>query len=149
VQIFQTGNGIRSGTAPEALMMKKMVLAFSAGLLLFATGASAHHGGAAYDGDETMTVVGTVTKFEFINPHVLIYIAVTDDDGKIVEWSGELTSPNRLARMERGSTVPWSKDILQPGDEITLSGNPARGGAPSLRLRTVIDSNGVALVGGE
>jgi len=130
-------------------MMKKIALAFSAGLLLFATGASAHHGGAAYDGDEAMTVVGTVMKFEFINPHVLIYIAVTDDDGKIIEWSGELTSPNRLPRMERGSTVPWSKSILQPGDEITLSGNPARGGAPSLRLRTVIDSHGVALVGGE
>ena len=130
-------------------MFKRMAPAFSAGLLLFATGVSAHHGGAAYDDNETMTVVGTVTKFEFINPHVLIYIAVTDDDGKTVEWSGELTSPNRLARMERGSTVQWSKDILQPGDEITLSGNPARGGAPSLRLRTVIDSHGVALVGGE
>ena len=147
--MFPTGNGIRLGTAPEALMIKKMAPAFLAGLLLLATGASAHHGGAAYDGDETMTVVGTVTKFEFINPHVLIYIAATDDNGKIVEWSGELTSPNRLARMERGSTVPWSKGILQPGDEITLSGNPARGGAPSLRLRTVIDSHGVALVGGE
>ncbi len=130
-------------------MINKMGLAFSAALLLFSVGASAHHGGAAYNGDETMTVVGAVTKFEFINPHVLIYIAVTDDAGKIVEWSGELTSPNRLARMERGSAVQWSKDILQPGDEITLSGNPARSGAPSLRLRTVIDSHGVVLVGGE
>ena len=130
-------------------MIRNMALAISAGLMLFATGASGHHGGAAYGSSKTTTVVGTVTNFEFINPHVLIYIAVTEDDGKVVEWSGELTSPNRLARVERGSTVPWSKDILQPGDEITLSGNPARGGAPSLRLRTVIDSNGVALVGGE
>ena len=80
---------------------------------------------------------------------MVLACAVTDDDGKIVEWSGELTSPNRLARMERGSTVPWRKEFLQPGDEITLSGNPARGGAPSLRLRTVIDSHGAVLIGGE
>lgn len=118
-----------------------------AGVLLAVTAAQAHHGGAAYDSSESVTVTGAVTKFEFINPHVLIYIAVTGDDGKVVEWSGELTSPNRLARMERGSTVQWSKDLLQPGDEITLSGNPARSGAPSLRLRSVVDSKGTVLVG--
>jgi hypothetical protein len=122
------------------------LLGFS--LLLSVGGAYAHHGGAAYDGDQSVTVTGAVTKFEFINPHVLIYIAVTDESGDIVEWSGELTSPNRLARMERGSTTPWGKDLLQFGDEITLSGNPARSGAPSLRLRTVIDSHGTALIGG-
>ena len=105
-------------------------------------------GGAAYDGNKTTTVTGAVTKFEFINPHVLIYIAVTNDSGEVVEWSGELTSPNRLARMDRGAAVQWSKDILRPGDEIVLSGNPARSGAPSLRLRTVIDANGVAIIGG-
>ena len=110
-------------------------------------GALAHHGGAAYDSSRSVTVTGVVTKFEFINPHVLIYIAVTDGSGNTVEWSGELTSPNRLARMERGSTTRWGKDLLQSGDEITLSGNPARTGAPSLPLRTVIDSNSIVLVG--
>lgn len=120
---------------------------FASVLGLTAIGAFAHHGGAAYDGSRSVTVTGVVTKFEFINPHVLIYIAVTDGSGNTVEWSGELTSPNRLARMERGSTTPWSKDLLQSGDEITLSGNPARTGAPSLRLRTVIDSHGIVLVG--
>ncbi len=118
-----------------------------AGVFLVAAVTQAHHGGAAYDSAESVTVTGAVTRFEFINPHVLIYIAVTGDDGDVVEWSGELTSPNRLARMERGSTVQWSKDLLQPGDEITLSGNPARSGAPSLRLRSVVDSEGVVLVG--
>jgi hypothetical protein len=119
------------------------------GLAFFASGAWAHHGGAAYDGSETITVAGAVTKFEFINPHVLIYIAVMEEDGDAVEWSGELTTPLRLARMGREGVVQWSKDILQPGDEITLSGNPARSGAPSLRLRRVIDSHGVALIGGD
>ncbi len=120
----------------------------AAGPLFFSSGAWAHHGGAAYETDKSITVTGAVTKFEFINPHVLIYIAVTNDDGEVVEWSGELTSPNRLARMDRGATVQWSKDILRPGDEIVLSGNPARSGAPSLRLRRVVDANGVAIIGG-
>ncbi len=131
-------------------MIRKMVSVSLSiiGLLFFAGGAWAHHGGAVYDETETITVTGAVTKFEFINPHVLIYIAVTEENGDTVEWSGELTTPIRLARMDRAGAVTWSKDILQPGDEITLSGNPARSGAPSLRLRRVIDSHGVALIGG-
>ena len=132
-------------------MIKKIIsasIAIITGLCLVMA-ASAHHGGAAYDSSQSTTVTGAVTRFEFINPHVLIYIAVTEDDGDVVEWSGELTSPNRLARMERGSTTKWSKDLLKPGDEITLGGNPARSGAPSLRLRTVVDSHGVVLVGEE
>ncbi len=139
-----------AAVAQEAGMIRMMVSValLAAGPLLFASGAWGHHGGAAYDSDKTTTVMGAVTKFEFINPHVLIYIAVTNDDGEVVEWSGELTSPNRLARMDRGATVQWSTDILRPGDEIVLSGNPARSGAPSLRLRTVVDANGVAIIGG-
>ena len=97
----------------------------------------------------TMLDDSLTTKFEFINPHVLIYVAVADEGGKVVEWSGELTTPIRLARMDTGGAEKWSKDILQLGDEIMLSGNPARSGAPSLRLRKVIDSHGVALIGGD
>lgn len=118
-----------------------------AGFFCFSIEATAHHGGAAYDSSLSKTVTGKVSQFHFLNPHVLIYIQVEDENGETVEWSGELTSPNRLARMERGSMTSWSKDILQLGDEISLSGNPARSGAPSLRLRKVVDSNGVVLVG--
>ena len=114
--------------------------------LLVTSGALAHHGGAAYDGATTVEVVGKVTRFEFVNPHVLIYANVTDDEGDTVEWSGELTSPNRLARSER-STIKWHKDIFQPGDDITLIGNPARSGAPSLRLQEVLNADGVRMIG--
>ena len=116
-------------------------------VLVVTAGALAHHGGAAYDGATTVEVVGKVTRFEFVNPHVLIYANVTDDEGETVEWSGELTSPNRLARSER-SAVKWRKDIFQPGDDITLIGNPARSGAPSLRLREVLNADGVRMIGG-
>ena len=109
----------------------------------------AHHGGAAYDSDRIVTVTGKVTEFKFVNPHVLISVAVTGDDGKVVEWSGELTSPNRLARMAEPGSVHWHKDILRPGDEIELTGNPAASGAPALRLHKVVDATGTAIIGGE
>lgn len=117
-------------------------------LLVVAAGASAHHGGAAYDNAATVEVVGKVTRFEFVNPHVLIYANVSDEAGNTVEWSGELTSPNRLARSER-SSIRWHKDIFQPGDDITLIGSPARSGAPSLRLEEVLNADGVRMIGGD
>ena len=116
--------------------------------LIVSAVATAHHGGAAYDGSETVEVVGKVSRFEFVNPHVLIYANVTNEDGNTVEWSGELTSPNRLARSER-SAVRWHKDIFQPGDDITLIGNPARSGAPSLRLQEVLNADGTKMIGGD
>ena len=118
------------------------------GVGLVSTGVLAHHGAAVYDSDRTVEVVGKITRFEFVNPHVLIYAAVTDSEGEVVEWSGELTSPNRLARAQR-STVKWHKDIFQPGDDVTLIGNPARNGAPSLRLREVIDGDGRRMIGND
>lgn len=124
----------------------RFFLAILAGLLV-AVAANAHHGGAAYTSDDYVSVTGAVTRFEFVNPHVLIYIAVTGDGGEVVEWSGELTSPNRLARMQTASSVQWHKDLLQPGDTITLAGNPARSGAPSLRLRSVVREDGTVLIG--
>ena len=59
---------------------------------------SAHHGAALYDSTETVSLKGPVTRFRFVFPHTLVYIAVPSNDGGIVEWSGELTTPNRLAR---------------------------------------------------
>jgi len=107
--------------------------------------ALAHHGAGVYDRDASVTLTGAVTQFHFVNPHVLIYISVEQTDGSLVEWSGELTSPNRLARMGIG-TVRWHKDLLAPGNVVTLTGNPARNGAPALLLVKVEDADGAALV---
>ncbi len=112
---------------------------------------SAHHGAAVYDTSEMVTVTGPVTRFRFVFPHTLIYIAVPSDDGETVEWSGEMTTPTRLARgVGPGGTTHdtvWTNDTLKPGDIIELTGNPARNGAPSLRLMSVYDADGVALAG--
>jgi Family of unknown function (DUF6152) len=107
--------------------------------------ASAHHGAALYEPQKTVTIAGTVTEFQFSNPHVLVYIDAQDADGKEVKWGGELTSPNRLARM--GGPVKWHKDLLKPGDKITMTGRPARNGAPAMVITQIVDAHGVALLG--
>jgi hypothetical protein len=127
-------------------MIKHLVCSGSlAALLLASAGLSAHHGPGAYDRSASVTVTGTVTRFDFVNPHVLIYITATDADGREVAWSGELTSPNRLARS--GGGVAWHKSLLEPGDVVTLTGNPARNGAPVLLLNRVEDGAGTLLTG--
>ena len=112
----------------------------------------AHHGGTLYDSTQTVTVRGSVTDFKFVFPHALVYIAVADGDGDTVEWSGELTTPNRLARgISAGAptAVKWTANTLLQGDVIELTGSPARNGAPSMRIRTLVEASGRALIGGD
>jgi Family of unknown function (DUF6152) len=93
----------------------------------------AHHGGAAYDTSKMTTVTGTVTDFEFTNPHVIIGMDVKDPaTGKIEKWQGELTSPNHLSR------VGWTKDTIKVGDGLTMSGAALKSGAPAMAIRKVM-----------
>ena len=116
--------------------MRAKVLAICSGTavtLLFSLVSSAHHGtSATYDPIQTVTIMGTVTDFEFVNPHVLIFFDVTGQDGAVVRWSAGLTSPLRIARSDG-----WSRDTLKPGDRISITGFPARSGAPSLWVEQV------------
>jgi hypothetical protein len=106
---------------------------------------AAHHGAALFEAEKTVTLEGTVTEFQFVNPHVLVFVAVAGADGKEVRWGGELTSPNRLARM--GGAVKWHKEILRPGDRITMTGHPARNGAPAMSVTRIVGADGVPLIG--
>jgi hypothetical protein len=100
---------------------------------------SAHHGSAAYDPDHVVTVTGTVTEFQFSNPHVLVYFEAKTDKGTADPWQGELTSPNRLGR------VGWTKRTLKPGDSITVTGMSAKNGKHSLWIQKIIGPDGEPL----
>jgi hypothetical protein len=115
------------------------------GATFAAVPALAHHGAALYEPEKTIDLAGTVVEFQFVNPHVIVYVEAKGPDGKPVKWGGELTSPNRLARMTGG--VKWNKDILKPGDKITLTGRPARNGAPAMIITQIVDAHGQALIG--
>ena|ERR1700674_470808 len=91
----------------------------------------AHHGEANYDTSVVVDVKGKITDFQFINPHVLIYIEAKNQDGTVEKWTCEATSPNMLYR--RG----WTKTTLKPGDEITATGHRAKNGTALLRLMKI------------
>jgi hypothetical protein len=116
-----------------------MALACAAALAVCAAPLSAHHGSAAYDPDHVVSVTGTVTAFEFSNPHVLVYFEAKTDKGGADPWQGELTSPNRLGR------VGWTKRTLKPGDSITVTGMAAKSGKHSLWIQKIIGPDGEPL----
>ena len=126
-------------------MRNKLILFLSVGVLLFLLSgtAFAHHGSAAYDMSKTVTVTGTVTDFQFVNPHVLVSIDVKDPSGKVEKWEGELTSPNHLAR------AGWTKSTLKPGDQISLTGGASKSGSTTMWIRKIMkDGQEVSLGGG-
>jgi hypothetical protein len=94
--------------------------------------AHAHHGSAAYDSAKSLTITGSVTAYDFTNPHVLISVDVKNASGKIENWQGEMTSPNHLAR------AGWTKNTLKPGDQVSLVGAPAKSGAPTMIIHKVL-----------
>ncbi len=99
----------------------------------------AHHGAAAFDVTKMVTVKGTVTDFQYVNPHVQVYFEVKNDKGEPDAWQGELTAPNKLSR------AGWTKRTLKPGDMITVTGNPAANGAHTLWIRKLIGPDGESL----
>ena len=92
----------------------------------------AHHSFAAqYDADKPVTLVGTVTKVEWTNPHARFYVDVKDDKGDVTNWNLELASPNVLRRNG------WSRTALKVGDEVTVEGAAAKDGTKMANARVV------------
>jgi uncharacterized protein DUF6152 len=83
----------------------------------------AHHGfSVEFDKDSPLTLTGTVTKMEFMNPHIYFYVDVKGKDGKVVNWAFEGGPPNVIYRQG------WRKDTLKPGDVVTVKGFRAKDG---------------------
>jgi hypothetical protein len=97
----------------------------------------AHHGtGVAYETDKLITLKGTVTEWIWSNPHCGILFDVTDDQGNIVHWGAELGNPHQL------SAAGFSKDVLKPGDKVTITGHPSRSGAPRVEFNRMVLPDG-------
>jgi hypothetical protein len=106
------------------------VIGLLAALLGASAPAAAHHSfSAIFDAAKPVTLTGTVTRIEWMNPHTWIYLDVKKDDGSVEAWSFEMGSPNRLMR------YGWNQDSLPTGATVTIAGSRARDGS----LKAAVD----------
>src|SRR6202166_835689 len=97
----------------------------------------AHHSFAAeYDANKPVTITGTVTKLEWMNPHARFYVDVKEADGKVTQWNFELGAIPVL--LKQG----WRRDSLKEGDQATVEGSRAKDGSKSANARSVVLSDG-------
>ena len=121
--------------------MRNLIFPAAAVFLLLSLAATsyAHHATASFDMTNSATVKGTVTGYDWTNPHVYIYLDVKNDKGATEKWSVEMASTGMLAR------AGWKRDTVKPGDEITVIGNRAKDGRPFLHLSKLVFANGQQL----
>jgi hypothetical protein len=102
------------------------------GLLLSVAPVWGHHSFAAeFDNQKPVTLKGTVTKIDWMNPHIWIYVDVKDESGKVVSWQCEGGPPNSLTRNG------WTKNALKQGDEVTIEGFRAKDATNTCDSRSV------------
>src|SRR5438128_12585931 len=122
---------------------KLWVISATAVLLAMAIPAAAHHSFAAeFDGDRPVTLKGTVTKMDWVNPHSWIYVDVKDQSGKVVNWRFEMGPVNALLRMG------WRKDSIPAGTLVKIEGYRAKSGKPVANAKTVTLPDGRELFSG-
>lgn len=124
-------------------MKNKRVFAFASAMvaLVISRPVPAHHSSAAFDVEHMVTMKGTVTNFEWSNPHVFIYLDVKDDKGNVEQWRVEANSPNMLTR------VGWNREMIKPGIQLAVTGSPAKNGKKIVRLHSATLANGQELDG--
>ena len=100
------------------------VFVIAVGLLSVSIPANAHHGVAGYDLTKTITLHGTVTKFDWSNPHIVIHMDAKNANGEVQNWTIELAAPTHMSR------AGWTKNVMKAGDDIIAEVHPAQNGAP-------------------
>jgi hypothetical protein len=92
---------------------------------------AAHHSFAAqFDGSKPITLQGMVSKVEWRNPHIWVYLDVKNADGSVTAWQCEGGAPNALTRQG------WSRASLESGEPLTIEGYLAKDGSKTCNART-------------
>src|SRR5437016_7602881 len=116
--------------------------ALLAGSVITSVPLFAHLGtGVAYETDKTVTLTGTVTEWIWTNPHCGLLFDVTDDKGNVEHWGAELGNPHQM------SGAGFARNTFKPGDKITVTGHPAKSGAPRMTLDHLVLADGKVLSG--
>jgi len=122
--------------------MKSRLLNVLALAVLLAISAQAHHSFTMFDTTKSVTLIGTVTSFEWTNPHSYIEIDVPDEGGTVKHWSIEMGSPSILQQSG------WKFSSLKKGDKTTLVINPLKDGRAGGFLNTATLPTGKVLGNG-
>jgi len=113
----------------------RAALMVAACTLLWALPLGAHHGSASFDENE-ITLKGKVTEWLWSNPHCFLKIDVADASGTVKNWNLEMGNPTDM--QVRG----FRRNTFKPGDEVTVTLQPVKSGAPVGRIRSVVLPNG-------
>jgi len=106
-------------------MPRQLVALLISSVFVAASGAAmAHHSFAMFDQANPIELEGTVQEFKYISPHSFILLQVKDQAGDATVWNLEGGAPSALAR------DGWTRTTLKPGDEIKMTIDPLRSGAP-------------------
>jgi hypothetical protein len=92
---------------------------------------AAHHGAASFDTTMEVTLKGTVTEWQWFNPHCFLKFDVKGEDGTVKNWAVEAGNPTDMTK--RG----WSRNSFKPGDQVSVTLQPVKTGAPVGRIRSV------------
>ncbi len=102
----------------------------------------AHHGAASFDTTRELTLKGSVTEWIWANPHCFLKFDAKDDTGTVRNWAVEVSNPTDMTRLG------WARTSFKGGDEVTVTLQPVKSGAPIGRLRSVVLPNGQTLASG-
>lgn len=117
-------------------MRHTALLAIVGAALATAPAILAHHSFAAeYDSKKPVTLKGTVTKIDWMNPHVYFYIDVEEEGGAVTNWGLEMGPPNGLQRQG------WTRNTMKIGDVIVVEGTLAKDGTHQANARSVTMAN--------
>ena len=100
---------------------------------------SAHHSAAGIDRTKSLTLVGTVRQFGWMNPHSWMEVDVPNDKGEIETWKVEMTAPAYLVR------AGWKSTTVRPGDKVSVTVRPLRSGEPGGLFVSIALPNGQVL----
>jgi hypothetical protein len=114
-------------------MRRHTIVAIWLLVLLASMSARAHHSfSSVFDGNKPITLTGPITKIEWANPHIHLYLDVKDETGNVINWAIEMGSPNFLIRLG------WTRHAMKIGDVVTIEGHLARDGSRLANARTVV-----------
>jgi hypothetical protein len=117
--------------------MKAHAGLFALGLLAAAVPVLAHHSfSAEFDSQKRISLKGTVSKVEWMNPHIWIYLDVKDEKGVASRWQCEGGPPNTLTRNG------WTKDALKEGDTVSIDGTLSKDGSRTCNATSIMLPDG-------